>query len=63
MLFKNGDKIGQQYQVIKCIGAGSFGTIYLGKFILFGLSWTFNSIAEHIKTKKYVAIKTEPINA
>ena len=32
-MFKNGDKIGQQYQIVKCIGAGSFGTIYLGKYI------------------------------
>ena len=46
--FKQGDMIGISYKVIKKLGAGSFGTIYL---------------AEHLPTKKKVAIKTEPINA
>ena len=32
---KRGDIIGQKYEVIKKIGAGSFGTIYLGKYIKF----------------------------
>lgn len=42
---KKGDIIANQYEVVKKIGAGSFGTIYL---------------AEHVETKKQVAIKTEP---
>ena len=40
--------IGEKYRVIRKIGAGSFGTIYL---------------CEHIITQKKVAIKTEPVNA
>ena len=48
MKFSPGDKIGEKYVIIKKIGAGSFGTIYL---------------AEHIDTKRLVAIKTEPVNA
>lgn len=42
---KRGDIIGVNYEVIKKIGAGSFGTIYL---------------AENTTTKKQVAIKVEP---
>lgn len=62
-MFKNGDKIGQQYQVIKCIGAGSFGTIYLGKYFDLENLIYWNIIAEHLASKKYVAIKTEPVDA
>jgi len=32
MKFSPGDKIGEKYVILKKIGAGSFGTIYLGKF-------------------------------
>ena len=32
MLMTN-DVIGRKYRIIKKIGAGSFGTIYLGKFL------------------------------
>lgn len=31
MKIAQGDKIGEKYIIIKKIGAGSFGTIYLGK--------------------------------
>jgi serine/threonine protein kinase len=31
MKFEQGEIIGEKYKVIKKIGAGSFGTIYLGK--------------------------------
>ena len=30
-MFQFGDIIGENYKVIKKIGAGSFGTIFLGK--------------------------------
>jgi hypothetical protein len=45
-MFNQGDIIGEKYRVIKKIGAGSFGTIFL---------------AEHTQTKRHVAIKTEPL--
>jgi hypothetical protein len=44
MTFNAGDIIAEKYKVIKKIGQGSFGTIYL---------------AEHILTNRNVAIKTE----
>ena len=44
-MFNQGDIIGDKYRVIKKIGAGSFGTIFL---------------AEHMQNKRHVAIKTEP---
>jgi len=31
MTFKPGDTIGDKYKIIKKIGAGSFGTIFIGK--------------------------------
>lgn len=31
MAFEQGDLINSKYKIIKKIGAGSFGTIYLGK--------------------------------
>lgn len=43
-----GDIIAEKYKVIKKIGQGSFGTIYL---------------AEHILTNRQVAIKTEPLTS
>ena len=58
MKSKRGDIIGEEYEVIKKIGAGSFGTIYLGKFLL--LFWFF--LAENIVSKQQVAIKAEPID-
>lgn len=45
--FQPGEIIGDKYVVVKKIGSGSFGTIYL---------------AEHVLTKRQVAIKTEPVN-
>ena len=57
---KRGDIIGQKYEVIKKIGAGSFGTIYLGKFLkLLIIVMT----AEHIDTKEQYAIKAEPLES
>ena len=35
MAFEQGDLINSKYKIIKKIGAGSFGTIYLGKSIEF----------------------------
>jgi len=47
MKFKSGDTLGSKYKIIKKIGSGSFGTIYL---------------VEHITTKKLLAVKIEPTN-
>jgi serine/threonine protein kinase len=47
MRFVKGDIINDCYRVMKKIGSGSFGTIYL---------------AEHMQSKRMVAIKTEEIN-
>jgi len=35
MSFEQDDIIGEKYKVIKKIGAGSFGTIYLGMYIYY----------------------------
>ena len=48
MKYQEGDMIADKYKVIKKIGAGSFGTIYLTK---------------HIQTSKLLAIKVEPVNS
>lgn len=45
MTIQKGDILGEVYQIVKKVGAGSFGTVYL---------------AEHTNTKKLYAIKTEP---
>jgi len=47
MKFRVGDKVGKKYSIVKKLGEGSFGTIYL---------------AEHIATKQLIAVKTESIN-
>ena len=48
MKLKVGDIIGRKYKMIKRIGSGSFGTIYL---------------VEHIVTKKHYAMKTEQVGS
>ena len=54
-MFITNDIVGDNYRIIKQIGAGSFGTIFLGKSIFKSLSY----LAEHIITKRKVAIKCE----
>ena len=47
MKFKSGDILEQKYKIIKKIGSGSFGTIYM---------------VEHLISKKFLAVKIEPTN-